>query len=246
MNEGEILKQLWEIQKIDSKILGLQKEKESIADTIGEKEDIINVMKNEFEDKKNKLTETRKRKKEVDTDIKTKEDEITKKDAQSSQITTNEAYKALQDEMERMRHDIKKLEEKAIVFMEEEEEFFSWIKEQEKTMKFQEQEIQGLIKELQAESEKKDAEINKLLEERTGLIPGVDKSWYDRYEMIRKNKRDVAVARLKVEKNGEGVCTGCKMAVRAQAVIEVRKNKKIWTCDSCARIWYVEEDAAAE
>ncbi|HDT15603.1 MAG TPA: hypothetical protein ENN55_05270 [Firmicutes bacterium] len=242
VDEGEILRQLWDVQKVDTKILEAERDKERIAEAINEKKEAIKAMKNEFEDKKNKLTETRVKKKEIDTDIKSKEDEITKKDSQSSQITTNEAYKAIRDEMDRLRQDIKKLEEKALEFMEEEEEFFSWIKEQEKTMKVQEKEVEGLIKKLQAEMDEKDRLIKTYGEERSEAASKIDKNWYERYERIRINKKDVAVAKLRVEKNGEGVCTGCKMAVRAQAVIEVRKNNKIWTCDNCARIWYVEEE----
>ena len=146
----------------------------------------------------------------------------------------------MQKEIELIKEEIKVKEDELLKLMEEEEETLRWLKEQEKVMKEEKEKFNREI----AENENKISEIIKKIEEenkkRNMEVEKVDKGWYERYERIRKNKR-LALAPLIVDENGNGICGGCKFAVRPQAVIEVKRKKSIKTCDNCARIWYIEE-----
>ena len=172
-------------------------------------------------------------------DIKSKESEIKTKEGQSGAIKTNEAFKALQHEIDAIKNDIKKFEDSIISLMEEEENAASLVKAQEKSDREEEAVISGRIKELEEQEKTRDAAIAEQMAKRGAFVSAVDKSWYERYERIRKNK-GLALAPILENADGSGACGGCKFTVRPQTVIELRKNTAIKTCENCARIWYLE------
>lgn len=238
----QILSALIELQKIDIVILNLQNEKQEIERKIKEKEEKINNNKLEFKGKNIKIEEAKKKRNMLEIEIKSKEQEIKKKDEQTSMIKTNEAYKALQEEIGAIKKDIEILEEQILAVMEEEEKINKWLKEQEIIMNQEEENIKRIISNYHKEIMEKDKLIKQEIVKREEAAKKVNKKWYERYEKIRKNKDGVALVAIEIEKSGNAICGGCKMAVRPQAIIDVKKCKEIITCENCARIWYIEED----
>lgn len=236
---AEILSQLAVLQKADSAMLAVQNEKEETALRVKELQAKIAANKAEFEAKKKKLDEARKAKVAIELDIKSKEADIKKKEEQSAMIKTNEAYKALQDEVGAVRREIKSLEEKELVVMEEEDASHKWVKEQEVAMKKQEAEINEEIRKIEAAIKEKEAQLAESKVKRDEEVKKVAKGWYEKYEKIRKNKNGLALAQVVLDPKNNGICSGCKMIVRAQKVIEIKKMKDIFICENCARIFYI-------
>jgi predicted nucleic acid-binding Zn-ribbon protein len=63
----------------------------------------------------------------------------------------------------------------------------------------------------------------------------VKAEYLDRYTRLRESKGGLAVAKIEND-----VCTGCRLSIRPQASIELRKYRTLLFCDNCARIMYVE------
>ena len=240
MKDSEILSQLVKLQKIDAEILGIEDGKKEFVVKINDVKALIAANTAEFNAKKSKLDDARKKKALIDVEIKSKEAEITNKENQTGAVKTNEAFKALQNEIDSMRRDIKKFEDQQIVLMEEEDAAHSWIKAQEKSSKEKEAVMLQDIKKLEAEAATMDGLIAEQMKKRSDEVLNADKVWYERYEKIRKNK-GLALAPILEGPNGSGVCGGCKFDVRPQAIIEMKKGGEIKTCSNCARIWYMEE-----
>jgi uncharacterized protein len=240
-----ILAQLMELQKADAAMQAIEDEKLEIAEKVKEMQAKIQANKTEFEEKKKKLDDARKAKAVIELDIKGKEADIKKREEQSSQIKTNEAYKALQDEINAVRREIKALEEKELVVMEEEDAAYKWVKQQEVAMKNEENSINAEIKKIQAAMGEKDGQIAAEKTKRDESAGRVNKMWYDKYEKIRKNKGGSAMAPVTLDNKGNGICGGCRMAVRAQKVIEIKKQKELFICENCARILYLDPGAGA-
>ncbi len=238
----QILSELIELQKVDTVILNFQNEKQELETKILENQEKINNNKLEFENKKKKIDESKKKRNMLEIEIKSKEQDIKKKEEQTSMIKTNEAYKALQEEIGAIRKDIEILEEQILTIMEEEETTNKWLKEQEKKMKQEEENINRVIADYKKEISEKDNLINQETVKRDEMAKKVNKKWYERYERIRKNKGGIALVPVEIREKGNAICGGCKMTVRAQAIIDVKKYKEIITCENCARIWYIEEN----
>ena len=149
MKEPEILQTLVELQKVDRAILDVEHEKTALKEEIKGFKDRIAAKRGESASKKSKFEETRKKRVSIEMEIKTKEAEIKTKDGQSAGIKTNEAFKALQREIDSVKSDIKKLEDAIIVFMEEEEAASALFKTQEKEDKEEENVLIGRVKELE-------------------------------------------------------------------------------------------------
>ncbi len=239
MKDSEILVQLVKLQKIDAAILGIEDSKKEFTTRINEVKAHIAANAAEFSGKKAKLDEARRKKAAIDVEIKSKEADIKSKEGQTGAVKTNDAFKALQNEVDSMKREIKKFEDQQIIFMEEEDAAHTWVKSQEKSMKENENVMLAGIKALEAEAAAKDSLIAGEMNKRAEAVKNTDKTWYDRYEKIRKNK-GLALAPIIEGKNGSGVCGGCKFDVRPQAIIELKKGGEIKTCSNCARIWYVE------
>lgn len=238
-----IINTLIGLQKIDSSIQAVENEKAESTAKIKDMLARIQAGKFEFEAKKKKLDEARKAKALIEMDIKGKESDIKKKEEQTSQIKTNEAYKALMDEIGAVRREIKSLEEKELAHMEEEDSMYKWVKQQEAALRDEEISINSEIKALEQAMAEKDKIIAAEKSRRDDQAKGVSRMWYDRYERIRKNKGGLALAPVRLDNRNNGICGGCKMTVRAQKVIEIKKQKEIFICENCARIFYIEQAA---
>lgn len=245
MKDSEILLQLVKLHKIDTEILAIEESKKEFTVRINEVKAHIAANSAEFNGKKSKLDEARKKKALIDVEIKSKEADIKTKEGQTGAVKTNDAFKALQNEIDSMKRDIKKFEDQQIILMEEEDTAHTWVKSQEKSMKEKEASMLDEIKKLEAEEGTKDALIAAQVKKKEEAANTMDKSWFSRYEKIRKSK-GLALAPIIEGQNGSGVCGGCKFDVRPQAIIELKKGGEIKTCSNCARIWYVDvkEEAA--
>jgi hypothetical protein len=243
MKESEILNSLIELQKVDHAILGVENEKTELKDEIKRLKDKIAAKKSEYTARKSKFEDTRKKRVSIEMDIKSKESDIKNKEGQSGGIKTNEAFKALQHEIDSIKSEIKKLEDNIIIFMEEEDAATTLFKSQEKADKEEEALILGKVRELEDQEKTRDSAIAEMMVKRGAVVTGVDKLWYERYERIRKSK-GLALAPILENADGSGACGGCKFTVRPQTVIELRKNLAIKMCENCARIWYLEPKEA--
>jgi predicted nucleic acid-binding Zn-ribbon protein len=232
------------LHKIDSHVAGIADGKKEFVERINEIKAHIAANAAEFNGKKTKLDDARKKKALIDVEIKSKEAEIKNKEGQTGAVKTNDAFKAMQNDIDNMRKDIRKFEDQQLVLMEEEDAAHAWIKSQEKAMKEKEALLLADIKKLESEAATKDGLISEEMNKRAEEVKNTDKAWYEKYEKIRKNK-GLALAPILEGKNGSGACGGCKFDVRPQVIIELKKEGEIKTCSNCARIWYIEAKTEA-
>lgn len=238
MTEREILVQIVELQKADSEIQENERVKNEILQEIESRKRYIKLMRDDFAAKKTRGDDLKKKKAAIDLEIKAKEAEIKKKQEQTAMVKTNDAYKALQGEIDSMKAAIISFEDKQLEVMSEEENLVREMIEAEKRLKVDEASINEEIKKNQEQITQVESVKAGMSGRREELASKVEKKWYEKYERIRKNKGGLAVAELKVDKHGNGQCGGCGMAIRPQAVIEVMKKDSIHTCENCARLWY--------
>ncbi|MCE5300370.1 MAG: hypothetical protein LLG37_05795 [Spirochaetia bacterium] len=240
MTEKEILESLIKVQKVDDEIQAIKKQKDELLGRAKEYGDRIAANAAEFNMKKMKLDEQRKKRALIDVEIKAKQGEIKAKEEHGREIKTNDAFRALENEIESLRQAIRKHEDDILVIMEEEETVAAWVKAQEKAMKEEDAQLTAEMKALEAQAAEKDAQAAGIKTRRDEACAGVEKIWLERYERVRKNKGR-ALAKVIEGTNGDGKCGGCNFNIRPQTIIEMKKgNAGIKMCENCARIWYIE------
>ncbi|MCA9407686.1 MAG: hypothetical protein KC733_03280 [Candidatus Omnitrophica bacterium] len=232
------IRKLVELQKIDIEVFKLRK-------SLKEKPSIIENLKQEFEDKKEKLKNLEEKyktilvkRKEIELELKGKEDEIAKANAQLSQLKTNKEYTAKISEIENLKADKSISEDKILASYDEADAAGAEIEEEKKNVDQQEKEFLAQKKVLEDEIKVMDDQIKVKESQRKQKLEGVDPNYLNRYEKILNHRDGFAIAPV-VNNN---ICGGCYMNVTSQNINVIKIGQELFQCEFCTRILYIEED----
>ena len=171
--------------------------------------------------------------KELELEAESKLEQINKYSSQQLQTKKNEEYRALANEIKTCKKAISDLEDRQL-------ELLDQIDQAQKNIKDAEAEAQAaknLANEKVAELEKREAsikeELDRLIDERTGLSQGIDTQVLARYERLIKVKGENSVVGV-----DRGICAGCHVKLPVQIMISCQAQKEVVNCSNCGRIVY--------
>ncbi|MEM7145798.1 MAG: C4-type zinc ribbon domain-containing protein [Verrucomicrobiota bacterium] len=175
--------------------------------------------------------------KNVEIEVESKRDQITKFKNQQLETKKNDAYQALGHEIERFTNDISDLETKELELMEVADTLKANLAAAQEsldaTQTLVDEELAGLKEREQTAND----QLAAFEEERGEIASSVDEDTLDLYERILASKGDVAVVPL-----ADGKCGGCHMKVTTSTELHVKADKEITLCELCSRILYLPED----
>lgn len=156
---------------------------------------------------------------------------LEKKRAESKDVNSNVAFRALNKEIDYLEKMIYKEEERVLEILEQGE-----VKKRELstiTEKSNSEKVLLSEEKVELERELADFEIQlKVLEdEKLRILPHLSERIRTLYKRILKVKGDSGVANLDAD-----ICQGCYSRMPPQMAHEVRKNNQILTCEVCGRI----------
>lgn len=180
--------------------------------------------------------------KKYELDVDSWKEKVRKYRDQTSQIKTNEAYRALQHEVQMAEQEIAKAEDRLLEQMVASEEYDRRIKASEAVLKEVEQveRVQrSTVESERAVAEKEMAELNA---ERARAVAEIPESLLDHYDRIVKKHHGVALAEVRNEK-----CGACGMIVRPHVIQEMRRtdSDQMFHCETCTRILYLIEPSVS-
>ena len=233
---------LYELQKIDSKIDGINKVKGELPLEVQDLEDEMAGMKTRIEHINAEIEElnslTKQRKREVDQ----AKIMIGNYKEQQNNVRNNREYDAISKEIEYQELEIE-LAEKRL------KEYAGGIK----AKKLQLEEAENQMKEREADLAAKKAELEGIEAETAPLVEEygvqeaqakekIDERLLAAYERIRRNVRNgLAVVTVKRD-----ACGGCFNRIPPQRQADIRQGKKIIICEYCGRILVADPDGAEE
>lgn len=233
----EQIRFLAQLQVIDGKIHGLRKEKDRAP------EEALKLQK-ELEDKKANLKTLEeedknlaRRRKEKEIDLGSKEENIKKLNSQLPSLKTNKEYHAILSEITSFKTDISVLEEDILKIMDEQDALKGKLAKEKAYLAEEDKKFQEEKKKIDEYVKETECAIAELTAKRDRIIPSIDKRIYSTYERILKGKDGLALVAVK-----DYSCQGCYIGVTSQVVNEIKMHDKIVTCESCARILYLEEE----
>lgn len=238
----EELKPLIRIQEIDIELkkieLRLREEIPKLLQEIQEGKEKAELIVKQAEER---IENNLKKRRELDLEIKSIEENIKKHRAQINTVKTNEAYKALMEEIEAEQRKKSSMEDRVLELMIEEEELH---KEKEKSK----QESERIKTEFSQREKKLLEEKNSLLKkkeiltaERDGLISKIKPSLYELYIQIASKRGGIALSPV-----SDGFCSVCQIRIRPQVMEELKKGEEIIRCENCSRILYIPEIKESE
>ncbi len=199
------LKKLVDLQKIDLEIDALQEKISAVPVEIEKIMALIQAQKNELEQQKKQLKELQVGQNSKNTDLETIEQTIKKHTTELNLVKSNQAYRALLDEIEEAKKQKSTAEDSLLQYLEEIDNLSKMITEKQLELKNSENKAQRDIQLLQESGigmEKCRAEKTSQRAERSGEI---EKKFLDTYEYLRNKKKPAVVP---VEGKG---CGGCHM-----------------------------------
>ncbi len=233
---------LYELQKIDSKIDGINKVKGELPLEVQDLEDEMAGMKTRIEHINAEIEElnslTKQRKREVDQ----AKIMIGNYKEQQNNVRNNREYDAISKEIEYQELEIE-LAEKRL------KEYAGGIK----AKKLQLEEAENQMKEREADLAAKKAELEGIEAETAPLVEEygvqeaqakekIDERLLAAYERIRRNVRNG----LAVVTGKRDACGGCFNRIPPQRQADIRQGKKIIVCEYCGRILVADPEAEQE
>lgn len=231
------IKKLVDLQKIDAEMY-------SVNTGLTEKPALIEELKKKFESTKahlNGLEEKFKsiqlKRKELELEMKAREDEIIKANAQLTQLKTNKEYQIKLNEIASIKADKSIIEEKILLSYDEADAIQSEIVKEKVAVGAGEKQYLARKKEIEDEIKLMEDRLKVLESQRKQQLPGVDRTLLNRYEKVLAHKNGLGIAPL----NGSS-CGGCHMNVPPQTINAIRMHDQLIECEICQRIMYLEDD----
>jgi len=173
--------------------------------------------------------------KKYELDVEQFKERVRKYRDQTSQVKTNEAYKALQHEVQMAEAEIAKAEDRLLEQMVAGEEYDHRIKNAESSLKEVEAVVRVQRSTIEADKGAAEKSLAELTAERAGIVGAIPENLLDHYERIAKKHNGVALAEVRDEK-----CGACGMRIRPHVFQEMRRlgSEEMFHCETCTRIIY--------
>jgi predicted nucleic acid-binding Zn-ribbon protein len=231
-----------QVQSADLRLNDVRARLATFPKKIAELDARISAARGEVDRSKAAQLATIKDRKKYELDVEQWKEKVRKYKDQTSQIKTNEAYKALQHEVQMAEAEIAKAEDRLLEQMVASEDYDRRIKASERALKEAEEIVRGERARVEAEKAAAEKEFAELNAERERLAAEIPEDMRDHYDRIAKKHNGVSLAEVRDEK-----CTACGMRVRPHVFQEMRRanSEQMFHCETCTRILYYVEPAAA-
>ena len=181
------------------------------------------------------LANGQKERKKFELDVEQWRERARKYRDQSYEVKTNEAFKALQHEIQHAESEMALAEDRLLERMVSGEEYDRQVKAAEVELKQAEAVAAAerrKIEEERAEAEKAFAAIEA---ERKSIVEGIPENLLTEYQRIAQRHHGVALAEVRNE-----ACGACGVRVRPHVYQELRRseNDHLFSCETCNRILY--------
>jgi hypothetical protein len=237
------LENLLEVQNLDKHLTELRVRLAEFPKRLRALEARLAAVKAEIDRTKAARHATLKDRKKYELDVEQWKERVAKYKDQMFQVKTNEAYKALQHEVQMAEDEIRKAEDRLLEQMVSSEEYDAKVKASEMALKGVEEAVGAERLEIDNEKALAEKDLNELNASRARLIAELPEDLLDHYERIAKKHDGIALAEVRGEK-----CTACGMRVRPHVFQEMRRpeSKEMFHCETCTRIlYYIEPTASA-
>lgn len=236
----EALRALVGLQEKDKVLDAIQKEIDTVPPRIAAVQADLANEKKRMDAAKAKTLELEKKKKSKELDAAAKEEGARKHTAQLNDLKSNEAYKAMQHEIEAEKAAVGNIETEILQIMEE----IDKSKAEEKALAAELKKIEdfskGDLDKLEAELSHAKGRFAGAKAERDAAAEPVPADLMKVFNHLRSRGKPDAVVPVV-----DGHCGSCQITLSPAMLLEVAKLKNLAICESCQRILYKPEQVAA-
>lgn len=230
--------QLLELQRLDQSIASLRNELDAMPKRVRDADAKVASARSAVSSAKEGHTQTLTQRKKLELDVEQWKERAKKYRAQSSAVKTNEAYKALQQEIAHADAEASHAEDLVLEQMLALEEVERRVRRAEADLKESENAIAAEKKQLQVEYGEKKKKVEAQTAERDQIAKNVPNELLDLYSRISKKHLGSALAEAR-----DGQCRACGMRILPHTLqlLKTETDEEVFRCETCGRILYTLE-----
>ena len=241
----EQLSLLYQLQERDLKLLSTHQKLQEIPRNIELLEAGVVQYEEDMTAKSAELAETEKEQRSKNAEIELNTVQREKYRDEQRIVKTNEAYDALERQIEFLDKEDEEAEDTILVLMEKSDQLKEELAALEVEVNREKEKTATETAQLRQELQNLEADRNEELKKRKAFLSDIEKGLRDEYHrwMKAQFENQSGAARSKtgfVALSKNGICTSCRIAIQPQTLKEAQKYQKQVYCSSCKRLLYVE------
>lgn len=174
--------------------------------------------------------------KNLELDIKTRQETINRLKTQQFETRKNEEFQALKHEIVRYSKDVDELETKELELMETADSLKGTLKKAQEALEIIQAGVDAEVKSLDERSKAFGEEVAQLEAERSTKSKEVEEDLFTLYSRLIKTRGAPVLVAL----SGSGQCAGCHVKAISSVQSRVRGEKEQVQCENCGRILFSE------
>ncbi len=236
---------LYQLQKRDLELLSIQQKLQTIPRQIEQLEAAVAKYEEDIAAKSGEFAEAEKAQRARNAEIEMNAGQREKYQTEQRTVTSNEAYNALERQIEFLDEQDNEAEDAILILMEESDRFKKELEELEVEVNREKEKTATETEQLRQELRALGTEREENLKQRKAFLPKIDKVRRDEYHRWIKAQlaSESGAARVKngfVALGKNGTCGTCRIAIQPQTLKEAQKYEKPVYCSNCKRLLYVE------
>jgi len=172
--------------------------------------------------------------KNIELDIGTRKDTLTKLKTQQYETKKNDEFTALGNEIERYNEQVDEYETQELELMEKADTLRAEQKTAEEALALTQGMVDEEIADLAKRLEEYKNQLSEVKAERAKLAEAIDEDLLSLYDRLMTSKGGNAVVSA-----DKGQCSGCHMKLVPATMISVQAEKEVTQCENCGRILYL-------
>jgi predicted nucleic acid-binding Zn-ribbon protein len=221
------------LQSMDLRMAALRKEVATLPKQIAAIEKTLESHQRKLEADQATLVASQKERRQLDGEIQTQRQKISKLRDQMLGAKTNEQYRAFQNEIEFCEQAIRKCEDRILELMMEAEALEQNVKRADEALKKEKVEVDRQKAVAQQRTAVDQKQLDELSVERGAMVKGISPSLLGSYDRLSKKYNGLAASDA-----SNGRCSACQLELRPQLFQELRRGDKVLLCENCRRILY--------
>jgi predicted nucleic acid-binding Zn-ribbon protein len=233
----EQLELLWELQKIDLELKGIQGERDRYPKEMKKLDEKQKIEKERIQKEKEQIESLEKTRRQKEGQLNLEQEKIKRAEGRMSEVKTNKEYQALLSEIDTVKEANSRREEEILQVLDEIDELKKDLSKREKEAGVTLEKIEGDRKKIQEKIAYDDKVWTDQMERREVLSKKIESKLLKLYNTLKEKRQGVGVVSIKSE-----TCQGCFVHVPPQMFIEAQKNNALIRCPNCNRILYWDGD----
>lgn len=220
-------------QELNLKIVKLEARTQGIPEEIEAHRQTLEESRQSLVEEERLIEEVRARQRELELEVASLREELSKHKTQLMEVKTNKEYQAMLHAIEGGERGIEAKEDQILEGMMAIEEREKVVQRLQTEYEKEESEILSKQRKLEGLAAQAESEILVLQKERGQLEGEMPEELTQQYQKIASVRNGVALAEARDQS-----CQGCHVKLRPQLFTEIRTSQRIITCENCNRFLY--------